>query len=65
MPKPTSRSGSASSLRGKTATNTAKDNSGPNGGGWAGWDDDHTAAPTANNTAAASKKEDTDDWGKW
>ena len=65
MPRPSSRSGSASSLRGKAAAGTAKDASGPNGGSWAGWDDDHSAAPTSNAAATGSKKEDTDDWGKW
>ena len=48
MPRPTSRSGSASSLRGKagTAGGAAKDTTGPNGGSWAGWDEDHDTAPT-------------------
>lgn len=65
MPRPTSRSGSASSLRGKagTAGGVAKDTTGPNGGSWAGWDEDHDTAPTT--AAVLSKKDETDDWGKW
>lgn len=61
VPKPTSRSGSASSLRTGKAAPAASD--GPSGGGWAGWEQGQDApAATA---GAGSKKDDADDWGKW
>jgi len=62
VPKPTSRSNSGTLRSSKSAGAVAADSSGPNGGGWAGWDQEHTAQPAA---AAAAKKDDADDWGKW
>ena len=61
VPKPTSRSGSASSLRSGKAATSASD--GPNGGGWAGWEQGQDAS--AATAGAGSKKDDADDWGKW
>ena len=69
VPKPASRSGSASSLRSSKPAPAASD--GPNGGGWAGWEqgqDAPTAAAAAAPAPAAgasTKKDDADDWGKW
>ena len=70
MPRPASRSGSASSLgrQGKAAgaAPAAPDASGPNGGSWAGWEQEHNAAPAAvAGGGSATKKDDADDWGKW
>ena len=62
MPKPTSRSNSGT-LKSSRSTGAVADTSGPNGGGWAGWEQEHDAQPVA--AAAASKKDDADDWGKW
>lgn len=62
IPRPASRSGSATSLRSNKAAAQAAD--GPNGGSWAGWDDQPAAAAAAS-TAAAPKKDEADDWGKW
>ena len=60
IPRPASRSGSATSARSNKAAAQAAD--GPNGAGWAGWDDQPaSAAPPA----VAPKKDDADDWGKW
>ena len=67
MPRPASRSGSASSLgRQGKAGGAAPDASGPNGGSWAGWEQEHNAAPAAvAGGGSATKKDDADDWGKW
>ena len=62
VPRPASRSGSATSLRSGKAAGpaAAQAGDGPNGGGWAGWDAEVTPAAATN-----AKKDDADDWGKW
>ncbi|DBB12132.1 hypothetical protein WJX82_005961 [Trebouxia sp. C0006] len=63
VPKPTSRSNSGTLRSSKSAGAVAADSSGPNGGGWAGWEQEHSAQPAA--ATASAKKDDADDWGKW
>lgn len=61
VPKPTPRSGSASSLRSGKAAAAASD--GPNGGSWAGWDQGQEAPAAV--VGGGGNKDDADDWGKW